>query len=107
MANSVAASLLGHEYQGRVFLAYAAQLRVPGSNIAMVGYEHDVVRGFDDVVVYYERPVIDERYAEVKVDFFQVKYQVRQAEEYTWEALMDPAFINATAVSFLQRLKEA
>jgi hypothetical protein len=27
------------------------------SNIMKVGYEHDLIRAFDDVVVYYERPL--------------------------------------------------
>lgn len=107
MSNAVAAGLLGHDYQGRIFLKYAAQLRTHESNIAKVGYEHNAVRAFDDVIVYYHRPLIDERYNEVHVDFFQVKYQVRQGEEITWEQLMEPPFINATAISFLQRLKDA
>jgi hypothetical protein len=107
VSSAVAAALMGHDYQARIFLTYAAQLRVPGSNIAKVGYEHDLIRAFDDVVVHYERPEIDEYYGDVEVDFFQVKYQVRQGAGFTWEALMDPAFINATSVSILQRLRDA
>lgn len=106
MSRAVAAGLLGHDYQGRVFLTHAARLRVPGSNVAKVGYEHDLVRAFDDVVVYYERPLIDEAYGRVDADLLQVKYQVRQGDKVTWEALMDPAFINASAVSLLQRLRD-
>ena len=107
MSSAVAAGLMGHDYQARMFWTYAAQLRVPGSNIAKVGYEYDLIRAFDDVVVHYERPVIDEHYGDVDVDFFQVKYQVRQGDGFTWQALIDPAFINATSVSILQRLRDA
>ena len=31
--------------------------RPVSSNIMKVGYEHDLIRAFDDVMVYYERPL--------------------------------------------------
>jgi hypothetical protein len=107
VSHAIAARIMGEDYQGRVFLLHAPQLRVPGSNIAKVGYEHALIRAFDDVTVHYEKPVFDERYGEVDVDFMQVKYQVRQGDEFTWEALTDPVFINASAVSILKRLRDA
>lgn len=106
MSSAVAAGHLGHDYQGRIFLTHAGRLRVPGSNVAQVGYEHALIRAFDDVVVYYERPLIDESYGDVNVDFIQVKYQVRQGDKVTWQALMAPDFINASTVSLLQRLRD-
>jgi len=99
--------MFGHDYQGRLFLRYAAELRVPGSNIARVGYEHRLLRAFDDVTVHYEVPELDEQYGLIAADFFQIKFQLRQDEPVTCASLSDPAFINASSVSLLERVCDA
>lgn len=86
-------------------MKYAAQLRVSGSNIIKVGYEHDLIRSFDDITVHYQKPIIDTSYGEVNVDFFQVKFRMRPEHPITWDALMNPDFIGATSISLLERLR--
>lgn len=75
--------------------------------MARVGYELNRIESFDDVVVTYHHPIPDERGDLVAADYHQVKFHVNQAGAFTHEALVDPAFINATSVSLLQRLRAA
>lgn len=107
MPSPVAATILGLDYQGRLFLRYLAELRIPDSNVASVAYEFALLRAFDDIVVTYRAPEVDDRSQLVDVDFFQVKFQLRQGEQFTGSGLMDPRFINAKSVSLLERLRDA
>lgn len=80
---------------------------MPYSPVGQVGYEHQTVRSFDDVVVLYSRPVLDEWGDPVTADYYQSKFHVTYNGAFTYSNLIDPAFISAETVSLLQRLHEA
>jgi hypothetical protein len=107
MSRSVAAINQGGEYQALLFWLEAARLFMPYSPVGQVGYEHQAVRSFDDVVVLYSRPVLDEWGDPVTADYYQSKFHVTYNGAFTYSNLIDPAFISAEAVSLLQRLHDA
>ncbi len=104
MTNSIIPIIQGNDYQARFFWLQACRLFDSHSKVASVGYELDDVKSFDDVAVIYSTPVHDERGDLIHADYYQIKYHVDQAGSFSWEALMDPSFIGATSVSFLERL---
>ena len=107
MAKSVLAIYNGHDYQARVFWLQACQAMYSDSKIEKVGYEVDNIKSFDDVVVIYKSPILSERNEPVTADYWQVKYHVDAGGVLTYEHLIEPEFINATANSILQRLHQA
>lgn len=107
MSRSVAAINQGGEYQALLFWLEAARLFMPYSPVGQVGYEHQTVRSFDDVVVLYSRPVLDEWGDPVSADYYQSKFHVTYDGAFTYSNLIDPEFINAETVSLLQRLHDA
>lgn len=107
MSRSVAAINQGGEYQALLFWLEASRLFMPYSPVGQVGYEHQIVRSFDDVVVLYSRPVLDEWGDPVSADYYQSKFHVTYNGAFTYSNLIDPAFISAETVSLLQRLHDA
>lgn len=110
MANAVVARIQGDDYQARFFWLTACRLFEKHSRVVRVGYEVDSAvapKAFDDVVAIYSSPVLDGRGGFVSADYYQVKFHVNHAGAFTYAALTDPAFIGATAISLLQRLKTA
>lgn len=107
MSRSVAAINQGGEYQALLFWLEAARLFMPYSPVGRVGYEHQAVRSFDDVVVLYSRPVLDEWGEPVSADYYQSKFHVTYNGAFTYSNLIDPAFISAETISLLQRLHNA
>lgn len=107
MSNSVVARMQGDDYQALYFWLMACRLFQEHTRVNSVGYEYDLAKSFDDVVVIYDPPSIDEQGNPLHMDFYQIKYHVAQEGTITWQSLCDPAFINATSVSFLQKLKNA
>jgi len=110
MANAVVARIQGDDYQARFFWLTACRLFEDYSKVIRVGYDMDgsgAPKAFDDVVAFYSVPVPDGRGGTVSADYYQVKFHVNHAGAFTCAALTDPAFIGASAVSFLQRLKAA
>lgn len=110
MANAVVARIQGDDYQARHFWLTACRLFEDHSKVIRVGYDMDgsgAPKAFDDVVAFYGSPVPDGRGGTVSADYCQVKFHVNHAGAFTCAALTDPAFISASAVSFLQRLKAA
>ncbi len=107
MAETTTPRQQGDDYQARFFWLQACRLFEDYSKVAKVGYEVSDAKSFDDVVVYYHTPIVDERGAPVTADYYQVKFHVDQSGAFTWEALMDPQFIGASSVSLLQRLQMA
>lgn len=103
MAQAVVTINRGFDYQARFFWIQASRLFAPDTNVTKVGFEVDRARGFDDVTTYYDQAV-DEQYAPLRSDHFSVKFHVDQSKGITYQALADPAFINATSESFLQKL---
>lgn len=79
----------------------------PHTKVAKVGYELDVVKSFDDVVVNYTEAICAERGEMTSADYYQVKFHVAQAGAFTCEALTNPEFIGATRFSLLQKLRAA
>jgi hypothetical protein len=106
VSNAIKARIQGDDYQALFFWNYALKMFSTYSGVEKVVYEADNVKSFDDIVVYYykDKPRIDNRNNPVYVDYFQVKFHVVNNDSFTWERLMDPAFINAKSVSILQRL---
>ena len=107
MSRSVAAINQGGEYQALLFWFEAARLFMPYSPVGQVGYEHQAVRSFDDVVVLYSRPVLDEWGDPVLADYYQSKFHVTYNGAFTYSNLVNPEFISAETVSLLQRLHDA
>jgi hypothetical protein len=105
MSKSVISRMLGDDYQALYFWSKACDLFQPHSKVKSISYEYDLLKSFDDVVVEYQHPISDERGRLVHADFYQIKFHVTQAGVIDSCSLIDPAFINATSVSFLQRLK--
>lgn len=107
MGRSVIPLSQGFDYQARFFWLEACRLFEPHSKVDRVAYEVDHARSFDDIVVYYDPPIIDARGEDVETDYYQIKFHVNQAGTITCDNLADPAFIGAESVSLLQRLQEA
>lgn len=102
MANAVVPRLQGDNFQTRWFWYRAAGMYL-NENIHAVGYEVEDVRSFDDVVVYFAEPNSEGSLQ----DFYQIKFRVTAGAPFTHMSLAEPGFINATAVSILQRLRDA
>ncbi|GAB2673814.1 hypothetical protein ACFQWB_09700 [Paenibacillus thermoaerophilus] len=107
MSKAVIARMQGDEYQALYFWYKACGLFHPHSKIKSISYEYDVAKSFDDVVIEYNQPIADEYDGMIDMDFYQIKFHVTNNGEMTYSSLTDPSFINATSVSFLQRLKDS
>lgn len=106
MANAIAARLLGDDYQHRVFWFQACRMFDERPKVARVELEANNVKSLDDVIVHYDPPIND--CGEVlHAEYYQVKFHVAHDGAFTWQALTDPAFINASSVSLLQRIRNA
>jgi hypothetical protein len=107
MANAVVPRLQGDDYQARWFWIQVCRLFDDRTKVLRVAYEKDRIKSFDDVAVFYRDGMFDEDGYPLSADYFQVKFHVTAAGAFTWHVMMDPAFVNASAVSILQRLKNA
>lgn len=107
MANAVVPIMLGQDYQARFFWTEACRLFQPRSKVIEVAYDLNDIKAFDDIVVYYSTPILGERGESVAADYYQIKYHVNQAGSVTCEALADPAFIGASKICLLERLRDA
>jgi len=107
MTNAVAVRKQGDDFQARLFWLHAASLLVPNGTVKRVGYETGP-KAFDDVLIEYEaaRAPQDHRGRPILRDHLQSKWHVRGGE-FGYADLLDPVFINASAVSLLQRAHEA
>lgn len=105
MAKAVAARLQGDDYQIRFFWLQVCRLFDERTKVVSVELECDEVKSFDDVVVRYKN--YSEMGESIDADFYQVKFHVTANGAFTWQSMMDPAFVNAHAVSILQRLLNA
>jgi hypothetical protein len=107
LANTVAPIQYGWDYQSFLFWIKACALICKQDKIARVGYEVNSKTGFDDVAVFYNDPIFLGNLKKVDSEFYQLKNHMTLNGSITLENLMDPAFINATSLSLLQRLKKA
>ncbi len=106
MAKAVAARMKGDDYQAYHFWLQICRLFEDRSRVSRVTIEADDVKSLDDVVVDLAPPVNDAG-EEVSREFYQVKFHMSYDGSITCEALTDPAFINATKNSLLQRIADA
>lgn len=109
MGKPIDAINAGLTYQNLYFWSFASELLHHGTNIKEVSYEDDRVKSIDDVVVEYIEPIkgdysIDD---EIIMDFYQVKYHVRNSKQIALLDLIEPSFINASTHSFLNRVHAA
>jgi len=106
---SITARLHGDDYQRLFFWFMAFKMFHKDTCIEKVAYESDYVKSFDDIVVYYkeDKKCLDCRNNPLEIDFFQVKYHVTNNNSFTWDNLMEPAFINASSISLMKRLRDA
>ena len=80
------------------------------SNIKSVVHEDDRAKSIDDVVVEYIKPEVGNHELpneQITIDFFQIKYHVKNNEQIELLDIIDPDFINASKYSFLQRVHQA
>ncbi|MBI4525146.1 MAG: SAVED domain-containing protein [Deltaproteobacteria bacterium] len=106
MAKAIAARLFGDDYQSRVFWIQVCRMFDERPKVAKVELEARNIKSLDDVVVHFDPPLIDNG-EELRAEYYQVKFHVAHKGAFTWEALMDPTFINAASVSLLQRIRNA
>lgn len=107
MTNAVTAQWHGHNYQARIFWEHALNLLIPTSCVVEVTFEADGPKAFDDVVVRYAPAVARSGPERVTAEYHQVKWHVEYGGRFGYEDFIKPEFIGATAVSLLQRLKQA
>ncbi|WP_166688748.1 SAVED domain-containing protein [Bacillus albus] len=107
MSKAVGARIKGDDYQACIFWTLACRLFYGHSKIERIGYEYNQAKSLDDVVIFYETPILGEYNDHVNADYYQIKYHVTQGGSFSWQDLIDPSFINATSVSFLQRVHDA
>jgi hypothetical protein len=106
MAKAVAARIYGDDYQARFFWLQACRLFQDRSKVAAVEIEAANVKSLDDVVIHYCDGMLECGNA-LSGDYYQVKFHVSADGAFTWQGMMDPAFINATSVSLLERIRNA
>lgn len=109
MSKAVAPRWHGDSYQSRFFWIHAASLLDPEKpEVVEVTFEADGPKAFDDVVVRYDpgRPRASGP-GRITVDYHQIKWHVDSSGRFGFEDLTSPAFIGATSVSILERLKMA
>lgn len=107
MARANVARQQGDAFQARLFWLYAACLLDPHSNITKVAYETGP-KAFDDILVEYD-PKTAPRDHEGQ-PFYRRHIQCKghaNAGTFGYADLIDPAFVNASRFSLLQRLREA
>lgn len=106
MANAVAARMYGDDYQARVFWLQACRLFDDRTKVTAVEIEAANIKSLDDVVVHYSG-MTDTDGDVIANDYYQVKFHMALNGAITWKEMIDPAFINASSVSLLQRIKNA
>lgn len=101
--SSVSVLLNGYDFQYLVFWKYAAEMLDKNSNIKKIGFEYKGCKSFDDVVVFYDKPKRIEG-KDVLQECFQVKYHTSDINVINFENLINPEFIGAKSVSYLQKV---
>lgn len=107
MTKAIAARRQGDDFQARLFWLYAANLLDRGSAVTKVAYETGP-RAFDDIQVEYDPKAapLDHEGQPIYRRHIQYKWHTT-ACVFGYSDFADPAFINASTVSLLQRAQEA
>ncbi len=107
MTQAVAVRRDGDTFQARQFWLRAARLLDPQNRVARVGFESGP-KSFDDIWIEYEEGQEPNAHdgAPLRREHLQCKWHVRPGT-YGYADLIEPKFINASALSLLQRAYEA
>lgn len=107
MTQAVSVRREGDTYQARVFWQHAIRMLDPVSNVQQVGFEYGP-KSFDDVWVEYLGfgAPNDHEGKPVLRDHIQCKWHVAPGQ-YGHKDVINPEFINASSLSFLQRARNA
>lgn len=104
---AVRARDLGSNYQDTFFWLEAARLLYRRPAVIGVSLEKPLIRAFDDVVTTYAKPVIDAHGRRINSEHAQLKFHVDNRRLIQATDLIDPAFINTTSASLLERVRDA
>lgn len=107
MADAITAQWHGHNYQSRFFWLNAMDLLRPDTCVRRVTFEANGPKAFDDVVVHYEPPVARSGPDLIAAEYHQIKWHVETGGRLGYEDLTRPAYIGASSVSLLERLRDA
>lgn len=109
MGKAIDAIHAGMTYQNLYFWFFASELLHNNTNVKAVYYEDDRVKSLDDVVVEYFEPIAGDYDItdEIMMDFYQIKYHVKNTHSIELLDLINPSFINASTHSFLDRVRDA
>jgi|GEM_PF-1459328 len=107
MAKAIVARENGDDYQRLVLWLYICEFLYNNSDIETIFHEFDEVKGFDDIVIKYKRPLIYSGERKIEKQYIQVKYHQQQSDFLTIDNLIQPKFINSKKQSFLEKLKGA
>lgn len=107
MAQANVARRQGDDFQARIFWLKAASLLDPDSPIVRVAYECGP-KAFDDILIEYDpaQAPCDHEGVPISIDHIQCKWHTT-AGTFGYKDLIDPAFINASSHSLLQRAYKA
>ena len=106
MTQAITARRDGDNFQARLFWKKAARLLDSQSSIVKVGFESGP-KSFDDIWVEYDANRAPQSHGHPLVrEHIQCKWHV-SPNAYNHTHLIDPEFINANALSFLQRARAA
>lgn len=103
---SLGAISAGIRWQVRFFWRHAIAMLVPKSPVARVAIEYRNTDAVDDVFVEYAAPGVNDRGAQVRADFFQLKYHVAQTGAVDHDAVIDPGW-TGTKEPLLKRFADA
>ncbi|MEX2376323.1 MAG: SAVED domain-containing protein [Dehalococcoidia bacterium] len=107
MARANVARRQGDDFQGRLFWLHAAALLDPQGSVTRVAYETGP-KAFDDILIEYDLRAAprDHEGRPICRRHIQCKWHTT-AGTFGHADLADPAFVNATRFSILQRAREA
>ena len=104
MAQAIAARRRGDDFQARMFWVHALDLLKPDSHVVRVAYETTCPKGFDDILIEYDKEGVlrDNVGSPIHHRYIQCKWHTK-AGNFGYENLIDPGFIHAKKISFLQK----
>lgn len=96
--------IYGEEYQYMATWYYICEMLKEESNIEEIYIEYGEHKSFDDIVIQYKKPANYRFLKNVKKEYIQVKFHMKQSDHVSMENLMKPKFINAKSFSFLEKV---
>lgn len=99
--------IYGEEYQYMATWYYICEMLKEESNIEEIYIEYGEHKSFDDIVIQYKKTANYRFLKNVKKEYIQVKFHMKQSDHVSMENLMKPKFINAKSFSFLEKVAKA